>query len=722
MQKLVLLLLAAAIALPAFAAKRVTVDQLEKVLAGAHGKPDAKVAKQLFDMELSERLSAVRLSRWEADLPGPESRQALVALADASAFLNPPAAEIPATAPPDAATQRQVVALAVDYASKTIARLPDFFATRDTIRYEDTPPRQLDNGTVTGTFTPYQPLHPVARSSDVVFYRDGKEVVDSEAAKDQQSESAVSGLNTWGEFGPILTTVLVDAAQGKLAWSHWEQGTAGPRAVFTYAVPKAKSHYEVNYCCVQSENRNRVFKQLSGYHGEMAIDPANGTILRLTVQAELGKADPIVKAEMLVEYGSVEIGGATYTCPLKSVSISLAQERDIHAVRMQRYSATMVEQSNENIPKPLQILLDDVAFEQYHLFRAESSILTGDSTETASNPPASGPAATKDSGPPVSAATAAAEAPAETGASVAPAASAPAASATAAPATASGPAQPPVPEPAVPEISVAESTGLPEPSITPQSGATNTSFTLRVTARLVDVGLVAFDKKGHPVTDLKAEDFEVFDNGRKQAVRFFSQAGGQLGKEPEGARGETGHGPDKIVFTNRRTDLADANPGIGATEGNLTILLIDSGSLTWADLTYARGEMLRFLRSLPANERVGLYVMNARGFQVLEEGTADRALVASKLHAWMPSAQDLASTQAMEQHNRQQFDYGSEYGGSAIREWKYRYGAGYGHWGRSKSARQRKQSWAQRIGDAGLRGPASCRHPRPQEPGVGHKR
>jgi hypothetical protein len=192
MRNLTLLLLLAGMALPAFAAKRVTTDQLEKVLASVHGKPDAKVAQQLANLELSERLSAAKLTRWEADLPGPESRQALVALADASAFLDPPAAEIPATAPPDVATQRQIVALAVDYASQTISRLPDFFATRDTIRYEDTPPRQLDNGSVTGTFTPYQPLHPVARSSDVVFYRDGKEVVDSEAAKDHQAESAAS--------------------------------------------------------------------------------------------------------------------------------------------------------------------------------------------------------------------------------------------------------------------------------------------------------------------------------------------------------------------------------------------------------------------------------------------------------------------------------------------------------------------------------------------------
>jgi VWFA-related protein len=40
----------------------------------------------------------------------------------------------------------------------------------------------------------------------------------------------------------------------------------------------------------------------------------------------------------------------------------------------------------------------------------------------------------------------------------------------------------------------------------------------------------------------------------------------------------------------------------------------------------------------------------------LEEGTADHALLASKLSGWMPNAQDLARAQELEQRNRQQFD------------------------------------------------------------------
>jgi Ca-activated chloride channel family protein len=65
------------------------------------------------------------------------------------------------------------------------------------------------------------------------------------------------------------------------------------------------------------------------------------------------------------------------------------------------------------------------------------------------------------------------------------------------------------------------------PNAPANTGSTRDSgFSLKVTSRLVDVGVVAFDKKGHPVTDLKAEDFEITEDGRKQTVRYFSAGDG----------------------------------------------------------------------------------------------------------------------------------------------------------------------------------------------------
>ena|ERR1035438_1021293 len=44
---------------------------------------------------------------------------------------------------------------------------------------------------------------------------------------------------------------MLDAAQSTLIWSHGEQGAAGPEAVYRYAIPAEKSHYEVEYGCIR---------------------------------------------------------------------------------------------------------------------------------------------------------------------------------------------------------------------------------------------------------------------------------------------------------------------------------------------------------------------------------------------------------------------------------------------------------------------------------------
>ena len=65
----------------ALAGREITGEQLEQMLAGSIREPDVKVAKQLSELELTERLSAARLARCQANLHGPEARRALIALA-----------------------------------------------------------------------------------------------------------------------------------------------------------------------------------------------------------------------------------------------------------------------------------------------------------------------------------------------------------------------------------------------------------------------------------------------------------------------------------------------------------------------------------------------------------------------------------------------------------------------------------------------------------------
>ena len=178
---------------------KVTVDQLEQAVTASHGKADADVAEQLMNMELIERLNTAKLQHLEADLPGSKAQEALMALADRSAFLNPPDAEVAATPPPDPAALRKMMALIVNYVNTTARQLPNLIATRSTTGFEDRPQEDVQEATGLMTLI-YLPLHVVAKSSVEVTYRDRQEVVDAKAVKAQKHGPQISGLVTSGQW------------------------------------------------------------------------------------------------------------------------------------------------------------------------------------------------------------------------------------------------------------------------------------------------------------------------------------------------------------------------------------------------------------------------------------------------------------------------------------------------------------------------------------------
>jgi hypothetical protein len=162
-------------------------------------------------------------------------------------------------------------------------------------------------------------------------------------------------MATRGEFGPILSMVLEDALQRGLSWSHWEQGASGPLAVFRYDVPKDLSHYEI----VSWVGKPPYFP---AYHGELAIDPATGAILRITLlSSDVDPSGQLLDSSILVEYAPVAIGGKTYNCPVHCVAIS------------RRLPSNGTEDGTASAGEPT--FLNDVVFTGYHLFRGEVRIL-----------------------------------------------------------------------------------------------------------------------------------------------------------------------------------------------------------------------------------------------------------------------------------------------------------------------------------------------------------
>ncbi len=176
MRRFIVLLAVAAAACSLHAAARnqlvhVTVRQLQQFLQDQQTRrlSDRDLAAKLSAAQLSEQLTEFQLDRLKHDLSlGPESATELDILADLSAFLNPPAADAPTRQPPDSAAQKQILSAAQNFAAVTLARLPDFMATRTTRSFEDIP-------FTLGGKTTQSGLHPVQTSIRQVAFRDGRE-------------------------------------------------------------------------------------------------------------------------------------------------------------------------------------------------------------------------------------------------------------------------------------------------------------------------------------------------------------------------------------------------------------------------------------------------------------------------------------------------------------------------------------------------------------------
>jgi hypothetical protein len=358
---------------PARGLELVTVAQLEQRLdaqrPSAAAKPmqalrDYQLSELLGSLELTERLSDARRARIEQKLQtGTQGKQALQLLADRSAFLDPPADELPALPAPDAETQKRLIASAGSNVLKNLKRLPNFFATRTTVHYSGVPVDMNRNslGMRVGMYSE-------GEASREITFRDGEEVIDPMKAK-PADEVVEAGFETWGEFGPEPLVILMDAARSTIEFNHWENASTGVVAVFHFSVPRIGSHYEVHYKCPTTEP----FHDNPAYHGSFSIDPATGALMRITLETESQPGDPITHVASVIEYSPMVIGERSYVCPVRSL-----------ATAVEEVGACAARHRNPKLDQPV-LMLNESSFTDYHRLGSTARIL-GNSTDTPAAP------------------------------------------------------------------------------------------------------------------------------------------------------------------------------------------------------------------------------------------------------------------------------------------------------------------------------------------------
>jgi VWFA-related protein len=110
---------------------------------------------------------------------------------------------------------------------------------------------------------------------------------------------------------------------------------------------------------------------------------------------------------------------------------------------------------------------------------------------------------------------------------------------------------------------------------------------------VVLVNVVVTDKHGKPVDNLSRDDFVLRDNGQEQKIGLFAL------EEASGTATAVSNPPARLTFTNR------PGPNIAA----LTLFLFDELNTKLADQELAKKDFLRYMRGLPAESRVAVFVL-----------------------------------------------------------------------------------------------------------------
>jgi VWFA-related protein len=147
--------------------------------------------------------------------------------------------------------------------------------------------------------------------------------------------------------------------------------------------------------------------------------------------------------------------------------------------------------------------------------------------------------------------------------------------------------------------------------------------TFRAGTDLVQVSVVARDKDGKAVADLRREDFQIFDNGSQQQIRLF------IAEKPDSA-------PPRAAVPGAFTNQIATEGRAGYSLLLFDNLNIDPKNNAFANTARARIKALKAFREIPPGDKIAIYALGCK-FQVVREFTSDRDSLLQRLNAFAPA-------------------------------------------------------------------------------------
>jgi hypothetical protein len=366
MKRLIWLVSILILASPAWAARKITVGQLEDFLHSLEQakKTDAEVADELKQIELTEELTRNTMNTMVGTVPGPLSLQQIYILEARSADLVPPASDLPTTPAPDAATQQAIVAKADAYIKGVYDQLPFLTATKATLRFQDNVEAVAASSGIVGSATEVDTSPGFSNPVRYVHYINAA-MVNVESEHGVEKPPAQKDKTPWGqnkmialqEPDPNLDVVFREARNtGSIKWLRWELVNGRRVAVYSFEVPKAKSQVAVNICCFPNVKQSGVarfytattagalggedaapgggggvagnmqtnttwhnYKATVPYHGEFFIDPETGVVMRMITEDELNPTEVVHNVDTRIDYGPLKFGNKMLVAPIMTI-------------------------------------------------------------------------------------------------------------------------------------------------------------------------------------------------------------------------------------------------------------------------------------------------------------------------------------------------------------------------------------------------------------------
>lgn len=191
-------------------------------------------------------------------------------------------------------------------------------------------------------------------------------------------------------------------------------------------------------------------------------------------------------------------------------------------------------------------------------------------------------------------------------------------------------AQQPQPQPS-PPLTPQQQQSPPRPLELSNPAQSDEDEVVRITTNLVQLDAVVTDKKGRQVTDLKAEDFEVFEDERPQKITNFSY----VSTEPPVAAS---------LSAVRPADAAPAPPApprrLRPEQVRRTVaLVVDDLGLSFESMAQVRRALRDFVEKQMRPDDLVAVIRTSAGVGALQQFTSDRRVLDAAIERikWYPS-------------------------------------------------------------------------------------